>query len=242
MFILVLLFNFSGPMAQDSCAVYFLNSSAHIELYASKNTSWFSRIKKLELNEDFIDSLSELPQQIKGRVSPGIFRAFTQEGNYVLKFIPGHQYLDHYAHKILLQKHLSEFGLAPKVRGVYARAHLAQLKSKFSQIEPRSNIGILMEEVEGAMIKQAYISNGALPDLTKLPLSPEFNEKVRGNIHSLQKALNDLEVSVEDAQMIITQSGEVKLIDFDFYEWDPDEILRERRIQANFKNILELFP
>ena len=65
---------------------------------------------------------------------------------------------------------------------------------------------------------------------------------MRSNLQSLEKALNDLEVSVLDAQMIITNSGEVKLIDFDFYEWSIDPIMRENRVEANFDNILELFP
>ncbi|MBC76065.1 MAG: hypothetical protein CME64_08620 [Halobacteriovoraceae bacterium] len=227
--------------AQSPCSVWFLNSPTQIGLFLEKNVSWFSRIQELQLSDDFVKSLADLPQEVQGRVSAGIFRATTDEGDFVLKFLPGHIQIDQYAHKILMQKHLSEFGLSPKVKGVFFRKSIKDLKEKFPQIDPKTNVGILMENVDGVMIKQAFIEGGKLPGIGKLPLSPEFNEKVRANLHSLEKALNDLEVSIMDAQMIITKSGEVKLIDFDFYEWSPDEIMRENRREADFRNILDLF-
>jgi len=240
--ILCLLFSTSNLLAQSPCEIYFLSSPEHIKLYTDKNQSWFSRIQELKPKGNFIHSISELPQEIKGRVSVGIFRAETPEGDYVLKLLPEEAFLDMYGHKILLQKHLSNFGLAPKVRNVYFKESLDALKAKFDQVSPHTNIGILMEEVDGTMIKQAFIEKGKIPNLSQLPRSPEFNQIVRSNLQSLEKALNDLEVSVLDAQMIITNSGEVKLIDFDFYEWSIDPIMRENRVEANFDNILELFP
>lgn len=214
-------------LAFSPCELNFLSQKKHQEIFGDLARMWYPNVGRLELDIKKIKSVNQLPQEIQGEINEGIFRVNTDEGAFVLKVLGDLGDNEASATQILLQKHLGELGLAPKVKGVYLNDSLTELNQVFPDISNNSWYAIMMHEVDGVMVKDALIGRGSYSvDLSSLPNTKAFKNKVIQNLNAAEKVLNQLQLKADDIQMMITKDGEVKLLDFDFYRWEPDQDLR----------------
>ena len=242
LFAFLLFFQSGFAWGLGPCELQFLTSQKHLEYFEELNSLWLLKIKRMELESSRVSRLSHLEQEVEGKLAAGIFTAHGKDGESVLKVLKKNKTLDKYAHKILLQKHFGDLGLAPKVKGVYALEDLKGLKEKFPEVNPDTNLAILMEKVEGKFIKKISVDAGNRPDLSGLPDSPEFKAKVRDRLKLIEKSLNDLEVATYDIQVMITKEGDVYLLDYDFYDWTADVVEREMGFRpTSMASLIDLF-